>query len=326
MAGVLSARARYGRLVICAVIAGSGLAAPVGPAVAAEIFGSKSSKVYHVRECGSARRVAASNRVRFNSPADAELAGRRLCKTCAGLIAREGQPRQPSQTGTGVPVGPAQGPPVPSAPSPVDVSRSTTSRPAGEPSTLLEVRVRKVLPGGTLELDGHDKAQLSGVSFPEEGQPGDREAVRLLRDLTRGRILQIAALADKSGNPARDAFGRQLLVRAANSAGDDLAMELLASGCAWVDRSANCERREEYLRAEDKAWWAGRGIWKRLEGPDGMREVVIGRNAQHYHPPDCPHESRLIEPGRVALNEAKGRRLTPCEYYRDRRISSTPQP
>lgn len=51
---------------------------------------SKSSKVYHMVECGQAAKILESNRVYFSSRSEAEASGRRPCSYCGDGIVDEG--------------------------------------------------------------------------------------------------------------------------------------------------------------------------------------------------------------------------------------------
>ncbi len=293
------------------VLVGTGLVIAAG-AWAAEIIATKNSKVYHTRpgECSSAKKINPENRVRFVSRVEAEQSGRRLCKRCEALDLKEQELRKPAATGERKPDEPpdAANPPPPPAQPPGRVE---------PPDALPEfVRVSEVLPGGTLGLDTGEKATLVGVVCPERGQPAAREAVRFLIEQTQGRTIRV----DHDGSPClgdgRDALGRLMVYATPERDGRDLGGELIFQGYAWLDRDAHFDRQAEYARHEAEAWRAGRGVWSRSEGGAGGEEVVIGRHAWNYHRPKCPHVAHLSNPLTMSLDEAKGRRLTPCSEYR----------
>ncbi len=280
---------------------------------AAEIIATKRSKVYHTRpdECSSAKKIGAENKVHFVSKEEAEESGRRLCKRCEALDLKEQESRKP----------PPPGEPEPDEPSdegsrPRDPVRPP---PSTEPSAALPefVRVSEVLAGGTLVLDTGEKATVLGVICPERGQPAAREAVRFLTEQTQGRTIRV----DHDGSPClgdgRDALGRLMVYVTPEGDGRDLGGELIFQGYAWLDRDVRFDRQAEYARHEAEAWRAGRGIWARAENVNaGGEEVVIGRHAWNYHRPKCPHVAHLSNPLTMSLDEAKGRRLTPCSDYR----------
>src|SRR5438876_8308757 len=63
---------------------------PAAAAQNAGIFGTRGSSVYHSRECGSGKRIAAARRVTFESEEAAVAAGRHKCRLCARLDAVSG--------------------------------------------------------------------------------------------------------------------------------------------------------------------------------------------------------------------------------------------
>jgi len=49
-------------------------------------------------------------------------------------------------------------------------------------------------------------------------------------------------------------------------------------------------------------------------------KVVTGRGAIAYHEARCDHVKLLTEPREIELNEARARRLVPCEHFRAKAI------
>lgn len=290
--------------------AGAVFFSPSMPVRGQEIFGTKQGKVYHTHptECGSAKNILAENRIRYPSADAAERAGRRLCKHCANLdrLAEERDAEKRSEN-----------PPEDDRADTQEqrqASRSGADRPA-EP-TEERGRVLKVLAGGTLVLEGGDKAALIGVLCPSRGQLKWKEAIRFLSERTKGQSIRMTGDASRCRSEPRDRLGRRWVYAAGDSDGHDLGGELLARGLGWVDRGPHFEQRPDYLAKEEEAWRGGRGIWKRLSGSTGGREVVTGRHARTYHRPDCRHVEHLTKVMKMSLNEATGRRLFPCADFR----------
>lgn len=290
--------------------------------VMAEVMGAKKSKVYHTHpdRCGAAKNIADGNRVTFKSVEEAKGEGRRLCKTCARLdekLKEEGSKKKEAKTPpeTGRKSEPKQDDPKHGDSEPRDKPGvpGDESRPL-PPARIKIVKVKRVLPGATLELDNGERIYLAGIGAPIRGQPIADELDRQLEKLTKGRKVTIAWLS--AGESVRDRYGRLAAFASAGSSREDLGGRLIEDGLAWVDRSANFELLSEYLRLEDDAAWDQRGVWKRLKGAGGAASVVVGKFTREYHSPDCPHASLLIEPTTISVNEAKGRRLTPCEFWR----------
>lgn len=284
-------------------------------AMADTIVGTSSGKVYHnhPEACGSAKRIQPDNVTRFASKEEAERAGRRQCRSCAKLDAKAAESKPPEDSSQqdkrqvrgdlARPAGPI---------------RRVTDRSAASPTRLRLpqlVHVTRVIDGGTIELDTHDKACLLGVIVPNRSQPAARDAQRFIREQTRDRLLKLSS-SESFGDPIdRDALGRWR-VSIAPEGGRDLAGELLFHGYAWLDRDRPTGRAAEYARLEESAWSARRGIWRQLEGEAGQRVVTTGRSATAYHDQKCEHVPHLTDPMQLSINEARARRLVPCDEYR----------
>lgn len=276
------------------VLVWTGLAIATLPTVD-PIIGAANGKVYHTHpDCSAIKMITAENRVTFATVEQAETEGRRLCKSCEKLHAKNADQKSKVKSIAGKP---------------------RTTQPAVTKQTIddrTNVRVKSVLPGGTLLLDKGEKATLAGVSFPLERQEMAAEAVRRVEERVNGVMVTLIWNANQYG---RDSLGRMKISIQPSEGRPDLGAELIADGLAWCDTSVDFPGRAEYLKKEKEAWEKGKGIWKRLDGAAGKREVLVGRYATHYHPVDCGHEAHLIDSSRVTLNEAKARRLTPCETY-----------
>ncbi|HKQ46603.1 MAG TPA: thermonuclease family protein [Phycisphaerae bacterium] len=283
----------------------------VVPTVRAEadgVVGAKKGKVYHTHpdDCSAAKNINDDNIVRWASESEAKKEGRRLCKSCAKLDERA-KKKAAGPSDTERPAN-SRRPSAAESEEPENVDNSGGS--------LIQVRVKKVLTGGTVLLDNGDKARLFGIAAPQSGQSLADETIRFIEKRVKGRTLQLIPVEDREAKPRRDRLGRTLAYIAISSGDSDLGGALVNEGLAAVDRSIEFERLDDYLKHEDDAAWAGRGIWKKLDGPEGAAEVVTGKHTHEYHAADCPHVEHLIEPATVTVNEAKSRRLRPCEYYR----------
>lgn len=300
------------RLVVVVVIA------MAGPAFAESVIGTANGKVYHNHPelCGSAKRIGADNITRFASRQEAEQAGRRQCKRCAGLDKKAAEQTPVPGEGSGDASAGAGG--GQRSTGPVPPIRLAADRQSPTPPVLRLPQIAhatKVLDGGTIELDTGDKASLLSVIVPHRGQPAARDAHRFIKEQTRDRLLTLSMPESSPGLMARDALGRWR-VSAAPQGGRDLAGELLFHGYAWLDRDHLTERTAEYARLEEAAWRAGRGIWRQLPGECGARVVVTGRGATQYHDAKCEHAPHLTQPMSMSVNEARARRLVPCSEYR----------
>lgn len=271
-------------------------------APAGDIVASKASKVYHPRTCAAAKKLNMGAALRFKTEAEAQATGRRICKVCADLAAREpksapAQPAAPADNGER-PIQPAV----------------ATSQPA-EPAALVPVTatIKKVLPGGTLVSDTGESFSLIGIVCPQPGQPMVKETIRFIREQTRGRRVRIRP---ESSGARRDALGRLQVYLFAQPGERDLGEELLYQGLAWLDHGAGFERYGRYVLQQDDGCWYQRGIWKRSDDVAGNSEVVICRHGVNYHSVDCPHAAQLAEPRTVTLNQAKDKKMTPCVFYR----------
>jgi len=280
--------------------------APTSRAHADEVVGAKDGKVYHTRaDCLSLRKIAVENRVAFKSVTEAEAEGRRHCKMCERLAEKAARStEQPPATKSAEKKPPPQ------------VQTTKPAEPAPRSDAAQTVRVKKVLPGGTLQLDNGERITFAGACLPQAGQDPAEEATSFIQERVKGRKLLFSTIRADEQSAVRDSFGRIPGRLKPDPQKPDLGGELIKNGLAWVDREARMEVVADYIALEDEAWQKGRGIWKRLDGESGRAQVVAGRYALHYHPVGCPHVAHLTEPSTITVNEAKARRLTPCENYR----------
>ncbi|HWL94440.1 MAG TPA: thermonuclease family protein, partial [Phycisphaerae bacterium] len=268
------------------------------------------------------RKIQGDNRVTFGSEQEAKNTGRRLCKRCETLDLKaakgDGGPGSASGNGErtgglrdtgGGEAGESRPEKPPGAGPPIETNGSTGLLPEF-------VAVTKVLSGGTLVLDNGDHAVLAGVVCPGKGQPHAQECTRYLNEQTRGRTVRLTYEAGGCRPTRRDELGRLVGYVVPEPNGRDLGGELIFQGYAWVDRGAPFARQAEYVRHEEDAWRAGRGIWERNSGADEGESVLSGRHAHCFHAPGCRHVKLMSGVMTLTLNEAKGRRLVPCGEYR----------
>jgi len=300
------------------VFIGAALSASI--ASARECIGTQKSKIYHTQplRCGSAKRIQGDNRVVFKDAKEAERAGRRQCKRCAQLDAKEDKANADQEQrplmggGRPAPRRNTNGRKEGIVPPPTDVSPDV-----GLPRM---VRIKKILPAGTLELESGKRVCFDGVIVPNENQPHAFDARDAIQHESQGRLMRMVQDSHRGVPAGRDGLGRWRVRLAADDGGRDLAGELVYAGYAWLDRSRWTNRWDELSRLEENAWRAGRGIWQQLDGPAGQMKVVTGRGAIAYHEARCDHVKLLTEPREIELNEARARRLVPCEHFRAKAI------
>jgi len=128
--------------------------------------------------------------------------------------------------------------------------------------------------GDTIEVEGAGTVRLVGIDTPEkEANRRDRDFIRLGADsaaqLRRsGRATLKHLIRRVKGqrvrleleNPRRDKYGR-LLAYVWLEDGGMLNRQLLRQGRARVYRYFDFARKEEFLRLEEQAIHAGRGMW-----------------------------------------------------------------
>lgn len=123
-------------------------------------------------------------------------------------------------------------------------------------------RVRHVIDGDTVLLEGGGKVRLIGINAPELGHEGEadeplaRPARSALRELIGGGSVRLV-----DGVEAHDRHGRQLAYLE-TAEGVDVQQELLRQGlAAVVVFPPNLRYRERYRQAEIEARTERRGIW-----------------------------------------------------------------
>lgn len=313
----MSSRISNCGFLICFALATAspGLAGPDEPSGSA-ITGSANGKVYHIEpKCSAARKISAESRVTFASVAEAESQGRRLCKVCERLRAKQNKPAEPAKEAEPSEPAKEQQPGDGGSPKPREPNPARSASPA---------KVRKVLPGGTLVLESGDKVRLMGITCPAEGQPMAGETVAAIEKRVRGHAVAVEYFKAEDGTRLRDLHGRALVLLGLDEKRPDLGAELILLGLAWVDRDGAFPNRPLYLGKESEAAASNIGIWRRLDGPAGQEAVVCGKFARQFHPTNCPHIEHMIDPLQITLNEARARRLVPCDRFRADSSGSSP--
>lgn len=121
--------------------------------------------------------------------------------------------------------------------------------------------VARVVDGDTITLRDGAKVRYLGVNAPEEGQPFFSEALELNRRLVLGKRVRLEPDAER-----QDRYGRLL---AHVFVGEEMVnLRLLRDGLAHVlVIPPNLRYSDDFLRAQQEARAARRGIWGRLTGP-----------------------------------------------------------
>jgi endonuclease YncB( thermonuclease family) len=268
-----------------------------------EIIGAKKGKVFHTHpdECAAAKKISDENKVKFESEKEARDQGRRLCKICLDLDKKGDLNSRVADRD----------------------KNKKPRRKSGEPfkpdnNSLLhheQATVKNVFSNTTLVLEGGQKVCLWGVAVPAPGQSNHKEAMSLLEQRVKGETVEYA-WDGSTVAPSCDRFGRLRAYVLLDDLQKDVGMELISQGLAWVDRDTECGRSNVYLQFEEKAWQEWRGVWARLGGAAGKRDVLIGRGGWQYHPLNCEHKQLLTAPSTATINEAKARRLSPCDHFK----------
>lgn len=116
-------------------------------------------------------------------------------------------------------------------------------------------RIVRVLDGDTVEIlvgDISTRVRLNGIDAPEKNQPFGQRSRQALTDIVAGKT--VLALGDR-----RDQYGRLLATLMIN--GSDINAMQVYSGMAWVYRYQGNATVPAYLRYEQEAKIARRGLW-----------------------------------------------------------------
>ncbi|HCR2142849.1 TPA: thermonuclease family protein [Enterobacter hormaechei subsp. steigerwaltii] len=120
-------------------------------------------------------------------------------------------------------------------------------------------KIVRVLDGDTVEILAGNVAtrvRLNGIDAPEKAQPFGQRSKQALTAIVSGKT--VLAVGDR-----RDGYGRLLATLILN--GRDINATQVSSGMAWVYRYQGHATEPEYLRYEQDARTARRGLWSEGE-------------------------------------------------------------
>ncbi|AYN25651.1 nuclease (plasmid) [Buttiauxella sp. 3AFRM03] len=132
-------------------------------------------------------------------------------------------------------------------------------------------KVVRVLDGDTVEIMAEGVAtrvRLNGIDAPEKMQPFGQRSKKVLTEMVAGKI--VLAVGDK-----QDRYGRLLATLMLD--GRDINATQVYSGMAWVYRYKGNATTPAYLRYEQDARTARRGLWSENQPV----EPAIWRRQQH---------------------------------------------
>lgn len=174
----------------------------------------------------------------------------------------------------------------------------------------LTATVQEVLDGDTISLDDGRKVRYLGINAPEHGQPYAREATNFNRQLVRGLPVRL-----EFDRIREDRFGRVLAYVYLD---DTMVNErLLAEGWAHVFlMPPNTRHAERFLRLQEKAKAARKGIWKTVRGPlkitriepKGDPEEGNGGLAEFVRIASISKE--IVDVGGYSISDREGHRYT----------------
>jgi endonuclease YncB( thermonuclease family) len=126
-------------------------------------------------------------------------------------------------------------------------------------AAMLPGQVSRVIDGDSIVVRSQGNeypVRLAGIDAPELNQPWGESAARELHERLLGRFVVVDWYTK---SPSGELLG---VVRLH---GDDQNLYMLAQGLAWCERRPGRERVEAepppYIRAENDAREAGRGLW-----------------------------------------------------------------
>ena len=198
------------------------------------------------------------------------------------------------------------------------------------------VRVRKVLDGDTVVLEGGERLRLRGIDAPEVGHgdaPGQfygREAGLVLESLVSGRLIVL----DRD-ELDRDRYGRLVgLARLEDGRLVNLAM--IEHGAAFVyphHADADRDLAGRLLAAQLSAMARGEGFWPGvLRSSAAGREYLGNRSSKRFHALSCPQGQKVGQTNRIRFSSleeafragfAPARECTPWPPERGRQVTTT---
>jgi endonuclease YncB( thermonuclease family) len=144
--------------------------------------------------------------------------------------------------------------------------------------------VEQVVDGDTVRVRGHGAVRLIGLDAPEtarEDRPAEPYADQAAAELRSLIASRDGPLLLRYGSEARDRYGR-LLAHVFLSDGSSLSARMLEAGLATsLTIPPNTWNLECYLRAEQAARSAGRGVWG-LEDYQPMPASRLGAKARGF--------------------------------------------
>lgn len=131
--------------------------------------------------------------------------------------------------------------------------------------------VLQVLDGDTCKLDDDRRVRYLGIDTPEKGDPGAEEATQANNTLVGGKKIRI-----ELGKPEKDRDGRLLAyVFVGKTCVNE---ELVRQGVAYVRRPVAAKHKTAFVKAQEEARRAGRGMWA------GLTNTQIAIAAVHAKP------------------------------------------
>ncbi len=130
--------------------------------------------------------------------------------------------------------------------------------------TAFAEKVRYVIDGDTFILQNNQRVRMIGINAPEighrkykkKGQEHGQEAKKYLKSLIEKKDVTLKS----GGNDEFDRFGRRLSYVYLPD-GTFVNRKMVEDGYAQAYKKFPFEHKEEFLRLEDEARLAGRGIW-----------------------------------------------------------------
>lgn len=126
-------------------------------------------------------------------------------------------------------------------------------------------KVRYVIDGDTFILQNNQRVRMVGINAPEishrrygkkKGQPYGREAKACLADLIDKKEVRLT----RGGKDEFDRYGRRLAFVYLPD-GTFVNREMVARGCAETYRKFSFDEKDDFLKAEDQARLARKGMW-----------------------------------------------------------------
>lgn len=185
-------------------------------------------------------------------------------------------------------------------------------------SPTVTTRVRYVIDGDTLIIEGGEKIRFLGIDTPEiwkqqgdyPDQPWGRDAANYLTVLLRDK--EVGLVFD---SVERGVYGRKL---AYVILGDELVnARLLKGGYArYKDYGTDLKYGDYLKKQERKARARGRGLWEGKGKLKPPRYFLASQNGRYYHDPQCEYAQKIRKENRFRVTEEEAQRLglQACKY------------